>query len=81
MTLATTMSTTLQRQATAGIPRGFTGDGERDVDVCIVAPPCAGMIQIRFDGRSVVRFLSARLTGLPCVRDEYTPLRRCTLGS
>ena len=28
-------------------------------------PPCAGMTQIRFDGRRLRTFLSARLTGLP----------------
>lgn len=34
-------------------------------------PPCAGMIQIRFDGRRLRTFLSARLTGLPCY-DKYS---------
>jgi hypothetical protein len=29
-------------------------------------PPCAGMTQIRFDGRRLRTFLSARFTGLPC---------------
>lgn len=31
------------------------------------------MIRIRFDGRSVGRFLSARLTGLPWLWRQYTP--------
>src|SRR5262245_27656491 len=35
-------------------------------------PPCAGMIQIRFDGRSLMSFLSARHTGLPCSGTECT---------
>ena len=35
-------------------------------------PPCAGMTQIRFDGRRLRTFLSARLTGLPCSTTEYT---------
>jgi hypothetical protein len=37
----------------------FTGHG-------LEKSPCAGMIQIRFDGRSQGSFLSARFTGLPC---------------
>ena len=37
------------------------------------APPCAGMTQIRFDGRRLRTFLSARLTGLPC---SSTSIRR-----
>jgi hypothetical protein len=75
MTLATTMSTTLQRrrptptaERDAAASDEVTVDG--DADACIFSPPCAGMIRIRFDGRSVDRFLSARLTGLPwlCAR-------------
>jgi len=68
MTLATTMSTTRHRHVIARHPwRAESSSFEADVDVgtLILTPPCAGMIQIRFDGRSVVRFLSARLTGLP----------------
>jgi hypothetical protein len=66
------MSTTLQRKRWA--PTAVAdADADVDVDVCIVSPPCAGMTQIRFDGRSVGRFLSARLTGLPWfVAAEYT---------
>jgi hypothetical protein len=35
--------------------------------------PCAGMIRIRFDGRSFDRSLSARHTGLPCFVVQPSP--------
>jgi len=69
------MSTTRQRTM-----RGFLGVGWARIpgDSCTVRalsvgesghgiekPPCAGIIQIRFDGRSLNGFLSARFTGLP----------------
>jgi hypothetical protein len=73
------MSTTRQRRDGLGDLRDL-GDPEAvgrswrsgwasfaDTETDMFSPPCAGMIQIRFDGRSVDRFLSARITGLPCV--------------
>jgi hypothetical protein len=48
ITLATTMSTTRHRHLEVR-----EGRADVDVDVCIDAPSCAGMIRIRFDGRSV----------------------------
>ncbi|GAA1956715.1 hypothetical protein GCM10009776_18620 [Microbacterium deminutum] len=65
MTLATTMSTTRQRKLREIGAADREGDAVSDAETPMMAPPCAGMTQIRFDGRSVDRFLSARLTGLP----------------
>ncbi|GEB95684.1 hypothetical protein GCM10009724_18750 [Microbacterium lacticum] len=70
ITLATTMSTMRQRKRPdVGDPPGGVADDDvtvdEDAEACMFSPPCAGMIRIRFDGRSVDRFLSARLTGLP----------------
>src|SRR4029453_13037157 len=86
MTLATTMSTTRQRSrpsparaveaddavvACTVVPFRFE---ERGTGYEMRCPPCAGMTQIRFDGRRLRTFLSARLTGLPC----STPSIRAT---
>jgi len=38
------------------------------------------MTQIRFDGRRLRTFLSARLTGLPCSTSEYTLAGACRIG-